>query len=915
MLMVAELFAQNIHNAKTLVDKVAIQLSLYPKEKVHLHIDRLAYLPGDTLWFSAYLVHSTFHTPLHLSKYIYVELINPFGGIIERVKIKEDDNQYLKGYVPISLETPAGNYTLRAYSRYMFTDPDAVFTRDLQILPSLEWKDTKEEISISMDKKERFDLKIKLSDMNSNGNFSIKKGEIFLESHQGTETRSRVTNEGIEAVLKDKDMAGNHSMLLKIMDKHDRILCKYLPLSTGAQDYEVTFYPEGGYLISGDTCKVAFKALDKSGNHASVNFTLHDNLGKEIASGKSFYRGMGYFEFQPLENEHYWMVTKNEKGVCKKFLLPASINGAVGIKMKDDKEKFYLSISGADKVFDKEYYLVIHIRGAILYERWICNSEDSVITINKKDCPAGVVQCLLLNKQLKPISERLCFVPSNQLDEVNCQFETEKDGYTPHELIRTNVQLRGKDGKFVKSRLSVAITDTDFALVDTTFHIKSTLLLTSELKGRIECPIFYLQNSDSARMAVDLLMMIHGWRRYDLSAIAQGVIKKSLEMPEYTSKISGKVRFKKGLIAGETGWVRIVGTGMDLVKEVLVDTLGRFTIDGLEFVNGTSFNLFGIKHSVVNEKALVGKTKLKHTDFVKDVMRIELDKESLFTEIIKTPQMLLNQSDFQAGFPFFRNYYARRRGFYLPEVLVKRRGNDLLNYSELNKNDILSLKSINCWELIEKLGIYTVPPKYTYGLGGRGSGSHYAIVYKERPVNVYLDARLYPHSILNFITPGNIASIKVYNCTPFMESNIRGQYSTPNSNYDKKNKSESILDIELEPSFDFRLLEIFNEWIKKYHIDEPRKNANIEIYPLGYQEPIEFYSPTYEKRQSDEGNDSFIPDFRPTIYWNPNLQTDTDGKCSFSFYAGDRSTTYSVVIEGIKDDGKLIQEVKRIKIK
>ena len=82
-----------------------------------------------------------------------MELINPFGGIIERVKIKEDDNQYLKGYVPISLETPAGNYTLRAYSRYMFTDPDAVFTRDLQILPSLEWKDTKEEISISMDKK------------------------------------------------------------------------------------------------------------------------------------------------------------------------------------------------------------------------------------------------------------------------------------------------------------------------------------------------------------------------------------------------------------------------------------------------------------------------------------------------------------------------------------------------------------------------------------------------------------------------------------------------------------------------------------------------------------------------------------------------------------------------------------------
>jgi len=39
-----------------------------------------------------------------------------------------------------------------------------------------------------------------------------------------------------------------------------------------------------------------------------------------------------------------------------------------------------------------------------------------------------------------------------------------------------------------------------------------------------------------------------------------------------------------------------------------------------------------------------------------------------------------------------------------------------------------------------------------------------------------------------------------------------------------------------------------------------------------------------------------------------------EGEASFEFYTSDFKTTYSVVIEGITDDGKIIRQVEKIKV-
>jgi TonB-dependent SusC/RagA subfamily outer membrane receptor len=73
--------------------------------------------------------------------------------------------------------------------------------------------------------------------------------------------------------------------------------------------------------------------------------------------------------------------------------------------------------------------------------------------------------------------------------------------------------------------------------------------------------------------------------------------------------------------------------------------------------------------------------------------------------------------------------------------------------------------------------------------------------------------------------------------------------------------------------------------------------------PLGYQLPVEFYSPKYDTQKSLNNSK---PDLRTTVYWKPNVVTDNEGNAKLDFYTADDPATYSVIIEGVSDDGRLI---------
>ena len=114
----------------------------------------------------------------------------------------------------------------------------------------------------------------------------------------------------------------------------------------------------------------------------------------------------------------------------------------------------------------------------------------------------------------------------------------------------------------------------------------------------------------------------------------------------------------------------------------------------------------------------------------------------------------------------------------------------------------------------------------------------------------------------------------------------------------------TVLNVTTKDGFDSRCL----GWWSKYYLNTQQKNRrNATFYPLGYQTPVEFYSPKYDTatKKNDE-----IPDLRTTLYWSPKLVTDEHGNTSFSFYTSDQPGSYFVCIEGVSDTGELVHTIK-----
>jgi hypothetical protein len=64
--------------------------------------------------------------------------------------------------------------------------------------------------------------------------------------------------------------------------------------------------------------------------------------------------------------------------------------------------------------------------------------------------------------------------------------------------------------------------------------------------------------------------------------------------------------------------------------------------------------------------------------------------------------------------------------------------------------------------------------------------------------------------------------------------------------------------------------------------------------------PAPFYSPDYS---ANTDSLKTIPDYRNTLYWNPDIYTDSSGDAEIRFFTSDDISGYRIVIQGISDDG------------
>lgn len=83
--------------------------------------------------------------------------------------------------------------------------------------------------------------------------------------------------------------------------------------------------------------------------------------------------------------------------------------------------------------------------------------------------------------------------------------------------------------------------------------------------------------------------------------------------------------------------------------------------------------------------------------------------------------------------------------------------------------------------------------------------------------------------------------------------------------------------------------------------------------PYRVLEPVNsFISPDYTTLQTME---SRIPDYRNTLYWNPSVKTDKEGKARIEFWSSDNKADYEINVQGITKEGKIFSTQKILRVR
>ena len=75
----------------------------------------------------------------------------------------------------------------------------------------------------------------------------------------------------------------------------------------------------------------------------------------------------------------------------------------------------------------------------------------------------------------------------------------------------------------------------------------------------------------------------------------------------------------------------------------------------------------------------------------------------------------------------------------------------------------------------------------------------------------------------------------------------------------------------------------------------PKNSLSISTKVEGYHQPLDF--------NNEEFGDHQNPDFRPMLYWNPDITTSENGETIISFYTSDEIGNFRIDIEGISEAG------------
>ena len=852
-------------SAQTMQDTIIANFSLMeriPKEKLYLHLDKPFYGAGEKIWFKGYLVNAITHQNNAQSNFIITELINRSDSIVERKKIRRDSLGFHNAFtLPATL--PAGDYYLRGYSNWMLNeDPDFFFSRNIKIGNSID-NTIVSSIEYQQEDDTHYTAKIKFT---SNvqavfENTTIKY--LYLENGKIKNKGKKKTDENGWISISLPDLKSPVARRIEVEFDDPQYIYKrtfHLPVFTN--DFDVKFFPEGGALINIPHQNVAFKAQGADGFSREIEGFLFNSKGDTLTNFRSEHNGMGIFTMNPVNNETYYVTVRTNDSITKRFDLPAIEPKGISIAMSHYKQEIRYEIQKTEATeWPQKLFLLAHTRGKLAILQPI-NPKRTFGKMNDSLFTEGITHFMLIDEQGNALSERLIFVPDHKPNQ--WQITADQPTYGKREKVSLQIAAKDNEGNPVEGTFSVSITDRKSIQPDSLAdNILSNLLLTSDLKGYVEDPAFYFLNQDARTLrSIDYLMMTHGWRRHKMENVLR---TPSLNFTNYIEKgqtISGRIMGFFGANV-KKGPICVLAPKYNIIATTETDEKGQFIVN-TSFRDSTTFLV-----QARTKKGFAG-------------VDILMDPPQYPVATHKAPY-------FNGATTFMEDYLMNTRDQYYMEG-----GMRVYNLKEVTvtaKRERPSSKSI----YTGGINTYTVEEDRLQGYGQTAfdaasrlpsvtitNGSEIHIRNNSEPAIIVIDDIVYEDAsdILKDIQVSDMSSISL----------LRG--------------ADAVI---LGPRASGGAVVIT---LKDPRNLPARPAQGIITYtPLGYSESVEFYHPTYDTPEKKNAQRS---DFRSTVYWNPELRLDAEGKATIEYYTPDSTAPEDIIIEGVDKNGKVCRILQTI---
>src|SRR5258708_19119463 len=278
--------------------------------------------------------------------------------------------------------------------------------------------------------------------------------------------------------------------------------------------YDAQFFPEGGNLVSVLKSRIALRVIKSQGHGVEFIGEVQDQNKNVVATFKPHKFGIGNFTFTPSSNQTYAAIITDAQGKISSYKLPVVNDEGYVMSVQDSSEN-EITITVLANIKTREsvplVYMVVTTRQMIvLAEVQILQNGKISFHINKEKLGDGISQLTLFHDKLQPIGERLYFKPPVKKLEIKAL--TDQSEYGIRKKVKVDITSENNSHQPESANLSIAITRNDSLSGIDHDNILSYLLFTSELKGQIESPEYYLETQDSE--AIDNLMLTHGWRRF-----------------------------------------------------------------------------------------------------------------------------------------------------------------------------------------------------------------------------------------------------------------------------------------------------------------------------------------------------------------------------------------------------------------